>query len=635
MNILERAKTIYQRLDALRFGQVDHSKDEQPIEKFDPFKFNFDLAIKPPISHYLDRQTLDKLASVTYDPKLMNKPSQKFKLMNEILAPMKMKPLASGTNRRAFYCEYDPTIVLKVGSDTVGRSDNISEYYTQNLIKPYCCKIYSITPDGMVSLGERGEPIKKDDFQVLWSGEVFKTIMKIVYKGYSMEDIGGNYFKNWAVRLGFGPMLIDFPYIYEIDGSKLTCDYVNPRTGEHCCGQLDYDYSKGMSEIVCEKCGRRYSALHLAKTDCKGKTRIVKGRVFNMANLKDIKVSLRRGDTVVYSSYCETGIIPAKNNPISAKIEKRSEHRNQERQQQKAVSENNREDINNDITMFLDSIYVKYGKQEAINLARKLGLYYISAHERERSDSTLPQRNPNREQRQQIIQQPKQKPDYKARLQRGKTEESEKPKSQLYPVKPKTREEIEAEDNIHAGEKAPLGIPGEPIVVTMRFNEAIPKIKQTIIDKFDHKIELIDGSEDKTLDKLKRDISDLIVNEITRLTNSDTKGLEVYINGSHDIRNKKCYAIRIAHYKSPILETTLYPVEDGSNNDENVKKIAEGINLLYNEEKDSKISKIKNTIIDFISVQLADEEGIGNEVLDLLIADLTDTKEDVNPSDEL
>ena len=631
MNILERANLLYQKLDALRFGHVEHSKEEQPVEKFEPFKFNFDLAVKPPISHYLDRQTLDKLASVTHDPKLMNKPSKKFKLMNEILAPMKMKPLASGTNRRAFYCEYDPTIVIKIGSDTVGRSDNISEYFTQNLIKPYCCKIYSVTPDGMVSLGERAEPIKKDAFQSLWAGDVFDTILKISYKGYFMEDIGGNYFKNWAIRLGFGPILIDFPYLYEIDPSKLTCDYVNPKTGEHCCGQLDYDYSKGMSEIVCEKCGRRYSALHLLKTDYNGKPCIMKGRVFNMANLKDIRVSLRRGDTIVYSSYCETGIIPAKNNPVSAKIEKKSERRSQDKPK---VSSSNKEDINTDITLFLDSIYAKYGKKDAIDLARKLGLYYKTPQDRD--NNTLPQRDSSikTEKKQESPQQP-QRPDYKARIQRGKVEVTEKPKTQLYPVKPKTREEIEAEENIHNEEKAVLGFPGEPLVATMRFNEAIPKIKQTIIDKFDKKIELVNGSEDRTIENLRKQISDLIGKEVARLTNSDTEGMEVYINGTHDNRNKKCYAVRITHYKSPILETTLYPLDDGSHKDEEVRTIAEGINQLDTQDKTDKISKIKNKILDYISVQLADEEGLGNEVLDSLVQDLTDKPDEVNISDEL
>ena len=186
-------------------------------------------------------------------------------MVNELLKPYGFRHLASGTNRRAFYCTYDDSIILKIASDRIGKSDNISEFQLQNLIQPFCPKIYEVVPNGVIALSERVEPMTEYDYKKRWNGDVFDFIFQIFLRGYIMEDIGSNFFKNWGVRYGFGPVILDFPYIYQVDWSRLKCMKENPETGTQCNGDLDYDYSNGMSQIICNKCGARYSAKYLSK----------------------------------------------------------------------------------------------------------------------------------------------------------------------------------------------------------------------------------------------------------------------------------------------------------------------------------------------------------------------------------
>jgi hypothetical protein len=78
-----------------------------------------------------------------------------------------------------------------------------------------------------------------------------------------MEDIGTNFFMNWGIRKGFGPVILDYPYTYKVDIQKLKCTHVDKYTGIECDGLIDYDI--GFNTLVCEKCGTRYTARELGK----------------------------------------------------------------------------------------------------------------------------------------------------------------------------------------------------------------------------------------------------------------------------------------------------------------------------------------------------------------------------------
>ena len=82
-----------------------------------------------------------------------------------------------------------------------------------------------------------------------------------------MADFGSNYFMNYGFRErnNFGPVILDFPYIYETDPSRLVCKkpiFFPDGHSEMCGGLIDYD--SGYNNLICTKCGARYRAIEIA-----------------------------------------------------------------------------------------------------------------------------------------------------------------------------------------------------------------------------------------------------------------------------------------------------------------------------------------------------------------------------------
>lgn len=591
MNIEERRNAILQSLDAMRFGIVKHTKEElnETHEKF--MKFDWGKLTKPPLSYYIPQQGIISLDQLATDVKLMNNPVKRFKIMNDILKQYRFFPLASGTNRRAFYNSEDPSIILKVGSDRVGKSDNTSEFYLQNTLKPFCPKIYDIAPSGVCMLSERVEPMTEKEFKLNWSGFIFDFILSLMYRGYMMEDIGGNFYKNWGTRMGFGPVMLDFPYIYEVDWSRLKCSFVDPFTHIQCDGYLDYDYSKGMSEIVCDKCGTRYSAKYLAKNiPSSAFVPIIKGRKITMDT--NFKVTIRRGKDVVYRSYSESGAASNQFRDVvhtSPREEKPQIH-------QQTQSNNNatrgsvhsplRNELVDDVNDFLIHMEKKHGKGAAIDIARRLGIYYQSPNDKSVNNARQPQSKPLN------------KPTTTApKKEEGPSEKKvnivsdRNPNLQttnLYPVKPKTQEEIDAEEELTRSEGAVMGFPGESMVNTMKIKQQIPDIRQMVYNAFNNFG--FSGDDFTKIDYLNENTRQIITPSIERLI-GDTNGLEVSTNISVDHMNKTCYIINVSSYKSPLFEVTVYPKDDSNGEETNKgsREIASGINLLENTSDDNGI----------------------------------------------
>lgn len=409
MNIKERNAIIRQSQDASRFANFDP----------DVFKFtmkDWDNLVKPPLLTYVPSHIIDQVRAIVNDVKLMNNPTKKYDLVNKLFDTIGLKPLASGTNRRTFYCTYDPTVVIKIASDRVGKSDNISEFILQKVIKPFCTKMFDVTNDGVVALVERVETMKEKDFKKVYSSDVFDFTFEILRRGYIMEDIGGNFYKNWGIRFGFGPVILDYPYIFELDWAKLRCSHKDVHTGIICDGYLDYDYDKGMSEIICTKCGTRYTAKYLARK-ITAKTlleRINRKRDNEMALFDaNLKVVVKCGDKIVRRCYNETDTVVDNSNKLGArkaeypdaklkfpkmesprftvkrKVEDTDNHQEGHSHGNKKMYPNFTDqpmttdnlifypkNLKNDIIFFLKKMEDKYGAEDAVRLAAIIGTVY-------------------------------------------------------------------------------------------------------------------------------------------------------------------------------------------------------------------------------------------------------------------
>lgn len=284
-------------------------------------EFMYEKATAPPLYSLVPMQACDMLYNVINDLELSGKPNKKYEIIDKIMHEIGFKRLAGGTNRLVYNRDDYPNICVKVAIDKEGMKNNLDEYKVQFLLKPFCCKVYDVEPQGVVGLFEQVIRITSREQFMDIADCVFKLITELFLGRYIMEDIGTYYMFNWGIRYGFGPVLLDFPYVYELDGSKLLCTHIfDNRT--ICRGEIDYD--PGFNYLYCKKCGKRYRAIELSKTQ-RGVfiPSILKGEDVTM------KVVVSNGDNVIkivdtkdtdvqakqYSSRFEKKVI-RKDNPI-------------------------------------------------------------------------------------------------------------------------------------------------------------------------------------------------------------------------------------------------------------------------------------------------------------------------------
>ncbi|MDD3122046.1 MAG: hypothetical protein PHC62_00855 [Candidatus Izemoplasmatales bacterium] len=259
-------------------------------------EFKFDNIKANPLLSYIHPYAIAELYKIAKSVKLQSKPKEKYRLVDNIVGQYGFKRIASGTNRIVYKHLEDQRIVLKVALDNVGIRDNPNEFYNQQYLKPFVTKCFEVSPCGTVGIFERVQPItSREEFSAI-AQDVFALLNKMIGK-YILEDIGTKFFMNYGLREGFGPVLLDFPYMFELDGRKIHCNNRHMITGIPCNGEIDYD--NGFNNLICTKCGKIYLATELEKD--KEDNRIVidsdpyqKGELFNMK----IEIVKRTRDTL-------------------------------------------------------------------------------------------------------------------------------------------------------------------------------------------------------------------------------------------------------------------------------------------------------------------------------------------------
>lgn len=254
--------------------------------------FNYDTLSAPPISQFLFQQDIDYLRTeVSTSIALSGKPRKKYEIMDFVMKQRGFVRLAGGTNRLVYRHYEVPSIVVKVAFDEEGMRSNIAEFKNQNLIKPYCCKVFEVSPCGTIGLFERVDRITSRYEFASIAEDVYEMITHVLVGRYVVNDIGTNFMYNWGVRVGFGPVLLDFPYIFKLDGAKIICKD-RLEDGSICNGEIDYD--GGFNFLKCKKCGKPYFARDLAKPDSES-------GLFVSAKRGEInmKVAYVKGETVV------------------------------------------------------------------------------------------------------------------------------------------------------------------------------------------------------------------------------------------------------------------------------------------------------------------------------------------------
>ena len=255
--------------------------------------YNF-MNLRPNYSIYqlFSPYDIQNLHDIVTSNRYSGRAVKRIELIDQIMKFRGFVKLSSGTNRLCYRFREDNSFVVKVPYNKAGLRDNPDEFLNQRKLMPFCTKVFECTPCGTLASFERVRAITNREEYYEVGGLIYDMVRYILHNGFIMEDIGTKYFLNVGIREGFGPVLLDFSFLYRLDGANLYCtkpDYSSP-SGK-CDGQIDYD--AGINFLYCKKCGNKYKALELSKRIEQGE--IVKVNQIRRTN-KMLNLTLSGGD---------------------------------------------------------------------------------------------------------------------------------------------------------------------------------------------------------------------------------------------------------------------------------------------------------------------------------------------------
>ena len=263
---------------------VLYSKEKSPLQ------FKFDMLVAPNMYTLITPYDIQQLNYIATSLRYSSNINLKYQMIDNILKPRGFKKFGCGTNRIVYKYLENSSIVLKIALDRVGMQDNPAEYNNQFLLQPFVTKVFQVSQCGTVALAERVQPITShEEFKALGE-DIYDLLVNCIIGKYVLEDIGTRSFMNYGFRNGFGPVLLDYTYVYKLDGAKLQCMVRNTITNQFCNGEIDYD--EGFNNLVCTKCGKAYLGKELEE-------KINDNLIFVKGRGKMVKVRLTQGDKVI------------------------------------------------------------------------------------------------------------------------------------------------------------------------------------------------------------------------------------------------------------------------------------------------------------------------------------------------
>lgn len=255
--------------------------------------FNYDSLQAPPLTKLMPVKDIEYMRNIATSIKYNSKVDFKRKELGKVMNYYGFVEYHSGTHRKVYRHLEIPTICAKLAFNKSSLSDSILEYKNSQLyLRPACTKVFEVDPTGFIGLFERVDPVSsKEEFASM--GNDIWMLLEIITSMYIVDDIGTDSFMNWGIRkFGncAGPVLLDFPEVYPIDGNNMYCIRPLDNFGRRCTGKIVYD--AGFNSLHCDKCGCPYNARELKKA-VDNHDVIMKGWSKNM------KILLKRGDKVI------------------------------------------------------------------------------------------------------------------------------------------------------------------------------------------------------------------------------------------------------------------------------------------------------------------------------------------------
>lgn len=229
-------------------------------------EFNFDKLSAPPLAMFFAPQDIWELNGIAKSIRLSGKLQEKLRLIDNICKRRGLVKFGSGTNRVIYRHPEFNQFVFKIAYDNVALMDNFNEFRNQYFLKPFVAKTFEVSPCGTVAISERVKPITSREEFISIADDVFTLLNDFIIGKYIMADIGSQFYMNYGLREfnSFGPVLLDYSFLYELDENKIYCNKPDPTSPTGLCeGEIGYD--DGFNHLYCSKCGAKYKAIELKK----------------------------------------------------------------------------------------------------------------------------------------------------------------------------------------------------------------------------------------------------------------------------------------------------------------------------------------------------------------------------------
>ena len=158
--------------------------------------------------------------------------------------------LGPGTNRLAVLID---NYVFKIALDKWGMRDNLNEFTVSQELQPYVVKTYETNE--LISVCEYVTLISREEFEE--QKDVIRSILSILAESYLLGDVGtvSKNFCNWGYRDNGELVILDFAYIYRVQGDELLCSK----------DQSILEYDENFHNLRCPTCGKKYTFMDVRR----------------------------------------------------------------------------------------------------------------------------------------------------------------------------------------------------------------------------------------------------------------------------------------------------------------------------------------------------------------------------------
>jgi hypothetical protein len=158
--------------------------------------------------------------------------------------------LGPGTNRLAILID---NYVFKLALDKWGMRDNLNEFTVSQELQPYVVKTYETNE--LISVCEYVTVISREEFED--NKDAIRQILSILAEGYLLGDVGTvmKNFANWGYRDDGELVILDFAYIYRVQGDELLCSQ----------DQSILEYDENFHNLKCPHCHRKYTFIDVRR----------------------------------------------------------------------------------------------------------------------------------------------------------------------------------------------------------------------------------------------------------------------------------------------------------------------------------------------------------------------------------